>query len=150
MSLKSDYEKFRKKHPKTPSWKWLNDNFNIKDEDGFKGSVHIAITGKLMFSKDQIEPLLSNSENYCCWFERKMVSKQDKDDLFELYKVLQYLIWGSGKAKIMEDDKSFALWLVNVRENWDEIRPKIIEFMEKISDGWKNYKVKKESTIYHG
>lgn len=153
MQSKAEYSKLRKKYKKLPDWEWLNRNFKIKiEEDGhILEQIRTSVAEKLdMMAHSIIEPIIGGGENYCCYYERSMLSAQEKTDMFDIYKVLQSLLWKSNSIAVDFDEKGAAEWLAEVSRKFEEVRPALIKLCDRLSDGWENYKKHEVETAYHG
>ena len=65
MNPEKEYAKIRNKNRKLPDWKWIENNFRPKIEEGnFLEQLREEITERLGHTKEMIEPLIGGSENY--------------------------------------------------------------------------------------
>ncbi|MFZ3076881.1 MAG: hypothetical protein WA139_00315 [Candidatus Aenigmatarchaeota archaeon] len=146
-----EYAKLRKKYKKLPSWDWVEKNFFFKPEEG----PMLVQIKRNMFEKfesvcEDMESLLSVGENLESFYERKMLNQQERDKLFELYKIIKSLLWSCNKISIDYNEKQHADWIVSAKDSWDRMKPGIAKFCEKLSEGWKTYKKPETDTSYHG
>lgn len=146
-----EYSKLRKKYKKLPSWGWVEKNFCFKPEDGpILAEVKHNIFEKLESVAEDLESLISVGENIESFFERKMLTQQERDELFDVYKNLKSLLWSCNKVSIEYSEKQAAEWIVSAKESWEKLKPDIIKFCDKLSTGWKTYKKPETDTSYHG
>ena len=152
MQPEREWAKLKKKYRKLPDWKWVSDNFKIKTEDGnLCDNVRLAVEDKLdHVAHDMIEPIIGGGENYCCYFERRMLSEAERNRLFELYKQLMALLWAGNMLAVEFSEKDFADWLSTVKAGWEELKPELSVTFEKLATGWKTYKKPAGETTYHG
>lgn len=152
MQAEKEWAKLKKKLRKLPDWSWIDKNFHPKTEEGkIMVNVQRAIMDKLDYvARDMIEPIIGGSENYCCYFERRMLSETEREHLFEMYRELMAILWHGNKIAIDFSEKDFAGWLSDVKKSWDVLRPKLARFYEKIATSWEKYKKPAEETAYHG
>jgi hypothetical protein len=151
MSVQSDYEKLKKGKKGLPDWKWLKKNFKVKDEDEALETIRVAIGDKVeAIAKGIIEPIISGQEHYCCWFERKMLSDADGKILFNAYKDLQSILWGSNKISLSCKQADYIKWLIDVKKKWDKHSPILEKICDKVAVGWEKYTKKETTNIYHG
>lgn len=151
MSEPKEYAKLRKKYGKLPSWNWIEKNFYFKPEEG----PIIEQLKRCMFEKmeaiaEDMESLISVGENIESFFERRMLTQQEREKLFETYKILKSLIWSCNRISIECNERQHAEWITSAREQWEKLKPEIAKFCEKLSEGWKNYKKQEAETSYHG
>jgi len=153
MQGKAEYSKLRKKYKKLPEWEWLDRNFKMKmEEEGpLLDQVRCSVVEKLdLMARNIVEPIIGGGESYCCYYERGMLTPAEKEQLFEIYKVLQSLLWKSNSLAVDFEEKGTAEWLADVKEKFEEVGPNLIKICEKLSDGWCNYKKHEVETAYHG
>lgn len=153
MQPRAEYSKLKKKYKKLPDWEWLNRNFKIKiEEDGhILEQVRCSIVEKLdMMARSIIEPIIGGGENYCCYYERGMLTSEEKAQMFEVYKVLQSLLWRSNSIAVDFNEKDAAEWLADVKEKFENMRPNLVKLCDKLSEGWGAYKKHEVETAYHG
>ncbi len=153
MSPEKEYVKLRKKYKKLPEWSWIQKNFKMKfdDEGPVLEEIRHGMTDKIEnIAQNVIEPVISMSESYCCWFERKMITPQEKDKMFQIYKQLLSLIWASNRVSVEFSEKDLAEWIVEVKKHWDPMKNGVVAFCKTLETGWKTYESKEEKTAYHG
>jgi hypothetical protein len=151
MSAKKKYEILLKKHKSLPKWAWLTSNFKTKDEDPMLETVRNSISDKIeSVCKGILEPIISGQENYCCWFERKMLNDKDGEKMFEIYKAFQSLLWESNKISLSTKEKDYIKWIISTKKSWEKHVPVLEKLCDKLSIGWANYKKKEDTTAYHG
>lgn len=148
---KKEYENLRKKY-RLPEWKWIEKNFIFKIEHDIPILVQVrrAMADKLNNSSELIDPLVASSESYRAFLERKMLSQQEKGMIFEIYKRLQSLLWGSDKISLEYEEREYAEWIINVKDFWEKIKTDLAKLCKKLSLGWKEYKKTEAETVYHG
>jgi hypothetical protein len=153
MQGKVEYSKLRKKYKKLPDWEWVNKNFRLKfeDEGPVLDQVRASVVEKLdMMAHSIIEPIIGGGENYCCYYERGMLTPVEKEQMFEIYKALQSLLWKSNAIAVDFDEKDAADWLADVKGKFEDLGPALVKLCEKLSAGWGTYKKHEVETAYHG
>lgn len=146
-----EYEKLRKKY-NLPNWNWIENNFPLKVEEDIPILLQIrkSISEKLYNILNIIEPIIAVTESYKSFIERNMVSKKERENIFEVYKQLQSLLWTSDKISIDYKEKECASWIKEVKNSWEKLKPELISVCEKLSKEWKVYKREETKTAYHG
>lgn len=150
---KAEYSKLRKKYRNLPEWGWLRKNFKLKlEEDGHVlDQIRSSAVEKIdLMARSIIEPIIGGADNYCCFYERTMLSAQEKREMFHIYKVLQSLLWKSNRLAVDFSEKGAAEWLTEVKAVLEKSRPKLVKICNRLSDGWANYKKSEVETAYHG
>lgn len=152
MQQKEQYAKIRKKYKQLPDWGWIDKNFSIKEDDGpILDQVRKSIADKLdIIARSMIEPIISGGNNFCCFFERKMLSGAEKEEMFEYYKTLQSLLWQSNAIGVEFSEKDAAKWIANAKKDFEKMKPRLLNISGKLSNGWRNYKSSNVETMYHG
>jgi len=153
MRPKEKYSRLRKRYKKIPEWKWLQANFKLKiEEDGhILEQIRASVVEKLdTMARSIIEPIIGGADSYCCFYERTMLTAQEKKELFNIYKTLQGLLWKSNALAVSFSEKDAARWLAEVKEKFEYIQPKLVKICKKLSDGWLKYKKSEVETVYHG
>ena len=153
MQPKTQYIKLRKKYKKLPDWEWLRKNFKLKiEEDGHVlEQIRSSVVEKLdLMARSLIEPIIGGADNYCCYYERSMLSAQEKKEMFHVYKTLQSLLWKSNCLAVDFSEKGAVDLLVEVKNVLEKDRSKLVKICEKLSSGWASYKKSEVETAYHG
>jgi hypothetical protein len=153
MSLQKDYENLAKGNKNMPSWKWIEDNFNIKKEEDFSSIEQIrgSLIMKIESLTRLIDPMVASAQFYSAWIQTKMFNKQEKEEMVEVYKRLQSLLWASSKVGVSRDEKDYQNFFIKIKEEWEYLKPIIVRIFGQIEVGWKNYKKAPDSkTYYHG
>lgn len=146
-----EYAKLRKKYKKLPSWEWIERNFCFKPEEGLIfEQIKRSMFEKMESIAEDMESLISVGESIESFFERKMLNQQDRERLFETYKILKSLIWSCNRISIECDEKQHVEWIISAKSSWEKIKPEIAEFCDKLAQGWKTYKKPEADTSYHG
>ncbi len=146
-----EYEKLRKRYKKLPSWDWVEKNFFFKPEEGLMlVQIKRNIFEKFESIAEDMESLLSVGESLESFYERKMLTMQEREKLFEVYKTIKSLLWSCNKISIEYSEKQHADWIVSAKTSWEKIKPDISKFCEKLSEGWKTYQKPETDTSYHG
>ena len=152
MGPEKKYQRLKKKYKKLPNLKWLEENLNIKLEEGFPvlEQIRSQTVEKLLKTRDMIEPLIGASETYSSWFEKKMITQKEKEELFKIYKKLQIIFWKANKIGLGSPEKDYVVWIKSLKGFWDEIKPALTSIFEKIAVGWEKYHKKEIVTYYRG
>jgi hypothetical protein len=150
MSARKDYDKLRKKYKALPNWAWLEENFKVKDETPVLDTIRVAIGDKTDgICHSIIEPLIGRNDNFCCWFEKKMISKDDYSELFGMYKKFQSILWMSNEISLGPKEKLYVEFIVKTKKIWDKHASGLSKLCGKVSKGWETYKKKEVETYYH-
>jgi len=152
MQTGKQWKLYKKKYKSLPDWKWIDKTFgSIPDEDSkILEEVKKIMVEKLKEIKDLLEPFLSGSTDFTYWFERKMVTKKDIDNMFDIYKKIMVILWESRHASISNDEKELAAFISKIAKDWDSLTKYPMRLSIKLADGWKKYKKEEEVPIYHG
>ncbi|MBI2971362.1 MAG: hypothetical protein HYY37_03030 [Candidatus Aenigmarchaeota archaeon] len=147
------YKKMQEKF-QLPHLTELRQTFKIEiDENGeIIDQIRNEISDHLFtFTERIIEPIISGSEALCCLYEQGMLTKEEKQRLFELYRQIQSLKWENNLLLIRHDDKATAKWIRKTWDFWNEdLEKDMTKLCKKLSASWKDLRFKKERTSYHG
>ena len=126
--------------------------FEINGENEIFDQIRVEMSDRLFsFSDRIIEPIIAGSEAYCCLYEQNMLTEEERQELFEIYKKIQDLKWQNNLLMIKPDEKATAEWIRKTWALWnDEMSDTLAELCQKLSLGWKNMKIVDEKTHYQG
>ncbi len=125
--------------------------FEIDSEDLLLEKVRDNITDKLAFFSRMVEHMIGSAENFCCLYERAMLTKKEKSYLFQIYRRLQSLIWESNYLSVIYSEERMAHWIQKVWRLWNNGMEKdLSEYCKKLSSGWIEFEIKSRDTLYHG
>ena len=152
MTSEKQYQKLKQKYKNLPDFKWLEENFNvkIKDDSPMLEQIREQMEKKILGIRDLIEPIIGASETYSSWFERKMITDREKEELFKIYKKLQIIYWKSNKIGLGSLEKEYVDLIVSVKDLWTDLKPALTSVFDKIMIGWAKYSKKEDDTSYHG
>lgn len=151
MAEPKEYAKLRKKYRKLPSWEWVGKNFCFKPDDGpMLAQIKCNMFEKFESIAEDMESIISVGESLESFYERKMLTPQERDKMFEVYKALKSMIWSCNRVSIECNERQQAEWIVSTKESWEKIKPEIAKFCDKLAQGWKTYKKPEADTSYHG
>ncbi len=151
MTVNKEYESLRKKY-KLPEWKWAEKNFIFKIEPDVPILVQLrrSIADRLDNLLNILEPIITPAESYASFLERKMLSLQEREEAFELFKRLQSFLWTSDRISLEYDEREYAEWIMSVKDFWEQIKEDLRKLFKKLSIGWKEFKKPEAETAYHG
>ena len=138
-----------------PSFKELRDRFklDVEEEDKLFDQIRNEMSEKLFsFSERIIEPIISGAaDSFCCLFEQDMITKEERQKLFDLYKKIQTLKWESNVLVMRPDEKQTAAWIKLAWDLWNTtMEAELVTICKKFSVSWKNMTFTEEKTQYHG
>jgi hypothetical protein len=152
--MKKDYEKLRKKY-KLPSFKELNDNFDIervseRDTDSLIREIRKSILDKVLAYFKFIEMLINPGNSSLFFFSLvKGLSSKDKRILERLYERLGEMEIDVIEldAKYMEKDE--VEFIKKVNKEWKTISVELIKLVEVLRRNWRQ-KSSKNDRDYFG
>lgn len=152
MTSEKQYQKLKQKYKNLPDFKWLEENFNLKLEEDqpLLEQIREQVEKKIIGIRDLIEPIIGASETYSSWFERKMVTDREKEELFKIYRKLQIVYWRLNKVGLGSPEKDYAELFASVKELWNDLKPTLTSIFDKIMISWEKYNKKDIETSYHG
>lgn len=149
-------ERYKKMQAKfsLPHLTELKETFNLEIED--KGELFDQIRSEIsdkMFSFTEriIEPLIGTPDALCCVYEQNMLTKEERERLFALYKKLQVLKWRNNLIFMNPDERNAAAWIRDTWSFWnDELKEELSHVCRRLSGGWGDLEFRKDTTNYHG
>ncbi|MCX6816180.1 MAG: hypothetical protein NT120_05000 [Candidatus Aenigmarchaeota archaeon] len=148
-------EKYRKIQEKfdLPRYNDLKATFKF-DVENFESidQIRSEISDKLFsLSERVIEHIIVGGESYCCLFEQDMVTQEERQSMFEIYKKLQVLKWENNLLSIKPNEKKTGEW---IRKTWDlwnsDIESEMTKICKKLSVAWSDLRFKEEKIHYSG
>ncbi|MBS3053941.1 MAG: hypothetical protein J4431_00180 [Candidatus Aenigmarchaeota archaeon] len=127
-------------------------NFEIEEEGEIFEQIRTEISNRVFsFTERIIEPIIGDADSLSGFYEQHMITKEDKERLFGLYKRLQVLKWKNNMLLMDPEEEDVAQW---IRETWqfwnDDMKKELKHVCKKLSAGWADLKFKSEPTNYHG
>ena len=126
--------------------------FEIENEDGMFDHIRLEISDRLFtFTEKIIEPIIAGSDSFCCLFEQNMLTEEEKNDLFGIYKKIQVLKWENNLLIIHANEEKTMRWIRKAWDFWNtELEAKIVKICKKLSIGWECLEIENKETNYHG
>lgn len=139
-------EKFRLPHLDA-----LQSAFQFEIDDGVDlHDIRNEVSNKLFdFTERVIEPLLW-SMHHCHVIERNMMTPQEEQSTFELYKKIQSLRWRNNLLTIRPDIEETAKWLADLWTFWKEFETVATGLCTKFSRGWLKLNFREGVAEYQG
>jgi hypothetical protein len=145
-------EKYKKIQSKfgLPHINELKETFKIDLETNEKifDQIRMEISDRIfVFTEKIIEPLISEPDSLSSFLEQGMISEQDRQRLFQLYKKIQVIKWENNQLSLNPDDKEAAEWIKKTWDLWNnEMKNELIDVCKKLSLSWRDLKLEKEDT----
>ena len=147
------YKKMQERF-KLPRLNELRDTFkfDIEKKDGMFDQIRLEISDRLFtFTEKIIEPIIAGSDSFCCLFEQNMLTDEERNDLFRVYKKIQVLKWENNLLITHPNEKEAMKWIRKTWNFWNnELENKIIKLCKKLSVGWECLEFENKETNYHG
>ncbi len=153
--MKNDaFEKYRKMQEKfnLPHLNDLKATFKF-DLENFENidQIRAEISDQLFaFTEKVIEHIIVGNDSFCCMFEQDMVTQEEREKLFDLYKKVQVLKWENNLLTIKPNEKKTVEW---IRKTWDiwnsELEGELMKICKKMSENWHDLHFKAEKTQYY-
>lgn len=124
--------------------------FDIEEEDEILDQIRLEVFEKILsFTEKVLEPIIMGSESYSSMLEQEMLSKREREDLFDIYRKIQSLKWQNYMISLKPDETKNAEWIKKAWSFWtDDFEKKIMETCSKLSAGWDNIKFEKPKKNY--
>jgi len=119
--------------------------------DTFKFDIEEISDRLFTFTEKIIEPIIAGSDSFCCLFEQNMLTDEERNDLFRVYKKIQVLKWENNLLITHPNEKEAMKWIRKTWNFWNnELENKIIKLCKKLSVGWECLEFENKETNYHG
>ena len=148
-------EKYRRMQEKfnLPQLSKLKETFKF-DTENFENidQIRVEMSDQLFtFTEKVIEHIIVGNDSFCCLFEQDMITKDERQKLFDLYKKVQVLKWENNLITIKPNEKKTGEW---IRKTWDlwnsDLESELTKICKKMSENWSDLHFKTEKTHYHG
>ncbi|KHO47587.1 MAG: seg [archaeon GW2011_AR5] len=126
--------------------------FELEENDKIFDQIRNEISERIFtFTEKIIEPVIAGSESYSCIFEQEMLTDEERQKLFDIYKKIQVLKWENNLLMLHPDEKKAAAWVKKTWEIWNsEIEAELSKTCKKLSSSWGNLRFKNERPTYNG
>lgn len=126
--------------------------FDVQENEKIFDQIRNEISERLFnFTEKIIEPVIAGADSYSCIFEQEMVTENERQKLFDIYKKIQVLKWENNLLMIQPDEKKAAAWVKKTWELWNgEIESELSRICRKLSNSWENLRFKSEHQAYNG
>ena len=126
--------------------------FELDSEDEIFDQIRIEMSERLFtFTERILEPIVSGAESYSSLLEQDMMTREDRSEIFQMYKKVQALKWENNLLMINPSEKDTAIWIKKVWTFWNaELGEMLSRICKQMSAGWKDLTIKDEKTVYHG
>ena len=148
--IKEQYEKLRKQL-NLPDFNKLNHEFEIStiDEEEFLlRNIRKKIIEKIDFLLKALHPVIEPEQLVSDMQEASHFSNDETTDAFQLYKQLKILDKIALEVSVDENDEDTAKFIVQVMNEWPEIKKHMKIIAQKMQKAWEKEKVSKEETGY--
>ncbi|MFH0832572.1 MAG: hypothetical protein V1900_02550 [Candidatus Aenigmatarchaeota archaeon] len=154
--MNSVFDRYKKMQEKfrLPQLDELEKRFKLDlvEEGEIFDQIRLEISEKLFnFSEKIIEPIVMGSDSLCGMFEQDMITTEERDRLFELYKKIQVLKWENNILAIRPNEAETARWIRKTWNFWDsELEVELSRICKKLSFSWESLELENKKTDYHG
>jgi len=150
--LKEIYAEQRKIYD-LPDFKELNDLFAVDDLEEYSNLLK-RIRQKIAEHIDEfakfIEEKITPDNNIRNIFEYKAFNEKTKDELFDTYKKLMYLLRWSTELDLLLSEEKDAEFIREVTAKWPALKDELHKLLELVKESWKKENNIKEHVGYMG
>lgn len=132
---------------------WLKSNFVIKPEmleNPDIGVITEDVAEQVEYVIEKLEQLIIINENYRSYLERAMLTKQEKENIFKMYRALLSILWDYNATSLVNTKESYVKWIEKLKNIWENNKKDIIDIFSKLSLKWKNFELKEAEIKYTG
>lgn len=138
MRIKEEYHKFELKY-KLPSFGKIDNEFEISAIEEIRfllREVRRKIVEKIEIYCKILESILQPETSVCDMYECSVITEEDKERLFNLYRKLMFFNRFSIETFVDETDEKSSEFINLVWKDWPEINKEFSFFVKKIKDSW--------------
>ena len=132
----------------------LKNTFKIEleEDDRIFEQIRLEMSDRLFtFTERIVEPIIGGVESFSGIFEQNMLTEEEREKLFRLYKKIQVLKWENNLLIMKPDEKATAKWIKKTWDFWNnEMELELRQVCKKLSISWKDLRFKEEKTHYLG
>jgi len=131
------YDSFEKKYS-LPDFEFMQKEFDIVDfESKFVlKEIREKLKDKFDYSSKVIETLFQPEGDFSSFLETKRFENGVKDEYFTAYKRLRFLVREAQTLYFKNDDSLDSDYIKNSLKSWEELKPVLIDLMEKFKSCW--------------
>ncbi|MBN2881111.1 hypothetical protein JXM83_03590 [Candidatus Woesearchaeota archaeon] len=85
-----------------------------------------------------LETLFQPEGEFSSYIETKIFASDIKDDYFEAYKRLRYLVREAQLLSVHNDKDKDAEFVKQSHKTWQDLKPVIVDFLENLKNCWLN------------
>ena len=137
--VQKKYDELKKKHA-LPNFSDINNEFevsSIENEDFLLREIRRKIDERIEVFVKILNTILQPETNVAELHECRDFTDLEKEDIFELYKMLMQIHDSALIAGISCDEKEDARFISETFKGWQPIKKQIIEIIKKMKDSWK-------------
>jgi len=155
MSLKEEYNKFRGKYD-LPSFEELEKHFDLEDiseetnKEKILSNIRKKIYEKIDFLVEFLSSIIYLESETSAVYESGNLTKEEKSQIFKIYKILMFIKRSALKLIIESSEEREAEFIKLSFERFIKIKDQLIEFVDKIKNGWIKDENEKKKAEYFG
>ncbi len=153
IDIKGDYQKLAKKY-KLPDFNEIDLDFEIStiDKKGFLlREIRRRVFDKIDGIKDVLESIIQPDPNsFSNMYESRVFNQQEINDIYKIYKNLMILYREATIVNLRADEKEEADFINKIFIEWNSIKEKLVNYLEKIKKYWEKETSVKEDLGYLG
>lgn len=150
------FERYRNlsgKH-QLPDFPAIDHEFEISTIESGKFLLREIIgrmVGKIDYYSMLIESVLQpDTANVAAMHECRLLTEEDKQELYGLYKRLMTFSRRAVELSLVRDDAKDAEYIIQFFGEWKDIKRKLLPFVTRMKDSWKDEAAIKEELGYFG
>jgi len=124
--------------------------YKIDEDDFLLMEIRKKIVEKLIRVSEVLESFIHPDTNISDIYECKAFSNEDRDEIFRLYKKLKLAEKKAMELSFDSDEEKESDFIKETLLLWDEIKEKMIFFIDKLKEFWKSESPEKTKEGYFG
>ena len=153
VDIKGEYQKLAKRH-KLPKYIDIDKDFEISTIDKTEFLLR-EIRRKILDKFDGIREILEHiiqpdANSFSSMYETRIFSDEEKKKIYNIYKTLMRMDRTASIVNLRADEKEDAQYIKNTFAEWQKLKPKLMQYFEKIKKNWEKETSVKEDLGYLG
>lgn len=126
--------------------------FDIEEENEMFDRIRVEISERLFsFTERILEPIVAGSDCFASMVEQNMVTKEEREKLFTIYKKMQVLKWENNLLIVRPNEKQTLDWIKKTWNFWNsELGLELGKICKKLSVSWDTLEFKTKKAYYQG
>lgn len=152
--IKGEYQKLSKKY-KLPNYNDIDLDFEISTIEKKKKFLLREIRRRILDKFDGIKEILESiiqpdANSFQSIYESRIFTEEERNIIYTIYKNLMIFIRKANIVSLRADEKEEVAFINDIFAEWQNLKPKLIKYFDKIKENWGKETSVKEDLGYLG